>query len=277
MPSTVENLKVAFAGESQANRKYLAFAKKAEKEGYGQIAKLFRAAAEAETIHALAHLQNMGGVGSTLENLREAIGGETYEFTEMYPPMVAQAVAEQHKAKAMLEWANGVERVHASLFQQALAALESGQDLSRMDVYLCPVCGDVEFGVPPEKCLCAARRARGTRRSRSAGSSAAVTTKAPAPRGARGISSSRRGRLLVSPRGPRRSTTPPLSVRSRHAWSLWRRSRGIACAHGSGSEGCSRSSGSSSSRRSPVPYGRNRASRSQRTRRPGASSPTRRG
>ena len=110
MASTVENLKVAFAGESQANRKYLAFAKKAEKEGLGQIAKLFRAAAEAETIHAHAHLQNMGGVGSTLENLREAISGETHEFTEMYPPMVAQAIAEQHKAKTMLEWATGVER-----------------------------------------------------------------------------------------------------------------------------------------------------------------------
>jgi rubrerythrin len=161
MASTVENLKVAFAGESQANRKYLAFAKKAEKEGLGQIAKLFRAAAEAETIHAHAHLQNMGGVGSTLENLREAIAGETHEFTEMYPPMVAQAIAEQHKAKTMLEWATGVERVHASLFKQALAALESGQDLSQMDVYLCPVCGDVEFGVPPEKCpVCGAAGAK---------------------------------------------------------------------------------------------------------------------
>jgi rubrerythrin len=152
MPNTLENLKTAFAGESQANRKYLAFAKKADKEGYPQIAKLFRAAAEAETIHALAHLQNMGGVGTTLENLKEAIKGETYEYTEMYPPMTAQAAAENHKGKTMLEWAEKVEKVHADLYKQALAALESGQDLSGMDVYLCPVCGHLEFGTPPEKC-----------------------------------------------------------------------------------------------------------------------------
>jgi rubrerythrin len=161
MPSTIDNLKVAFAGESQANRKYLAFARKAEKDGYPQIARLFRAAADAETIHALAHLQNMGGVGSTLENLREAIAGETYEFTQMYPPMVEQAIAEQHKAKTMLDWANRVEKVHATLFKQALAAIESGADLSKMDVYVCPACGDVEFGVPPEKCpVCGAAGAK---------------------------------------------------------------------------------------------------------------------
>ncbi len=157
MPSTVENLKVAFAGESQANRKYLAFARQAEKDGYPQIARLFRAAADAETIHALAHFQNMGGIGSTLENLRSAVAGETYEFTEMYPPMVEQAKAEGHRARTMLGWANSAEKVHAGLFQQALAALESGADLSKMDVYLCPACGDIEFGTPPEKCpICGA-------------------------------------------------------------------------------------------------------------------------
>jgi rubrerythrin len=161
MPTTAENLKEAFAGESQANRKYLAFAKKAEKDGFPQIAKLFRATADAETIHALAHLQNAGGVGTTLDNLREAVAGETYEFTKMYPPMVEQAIAEGHKAKTMLDWANRVEKVHATLFQQALSALESGQDLSRMEVYLCPFCGDVEFGVPPEKCpVCGAAGAK---------------------------------------------------------------------------------------------------------------------
>jgi rubrerythrin len=157
MPNTTENLKVAFAGESQANRKYLAFARQAEKEGYPQIAKVFRAAAEAETLHALAHLSNMGGVGSTVENLRAAVAGETYEFTEMYPPMVEQARAENHKARYMLGYANSAEKVHAGLFGQALAALESGADLSRMDVYLCPVCGDIEFGAPPDKCpICGA-------------------------------------------------------------------------------------------------------------------------
>ncbi len=152
MTNTVDNLKTAFAGESQANRKYLAYAFKAEKDGYPQIAKLFRAAAEAETIHALAHLQNMGGVGSTLENLKDAVAGETYEFTTMYPPMVAQAEQEGHKGKAMLRWAAAVEKVHAQLYQQALAALQSGQDLAAMEIYFCPVCGHLELGAPPDKC-----------------------------------------------------------------------------------------------------------------------------
>ncbi len=157
MPTTQENLAVAFAGESQANRKYLAFARAAEKEGYPQIARLFRAAADAETIHAHAHLQNMGGVGSTLENLKAAVAGETYEFSEMYPPMVEQAKKEGHKAKTMLGFANEAEKVHARLFAQALEALQSGKDLSQMDVFLCPVCGDVEFGLPPDKCpICGA-------------------------------------------------------------------------------------------------------------------------
>jgi rubrerythrin len=161
MPNTTENLKVAFAGESQANRKYLAFAKQAEKEGYPQMAKLFRAACEAETVHALAHLAHMGGIASTAENLRAAVAGETYEFTEMYPPMVEQAKAENHKARHMLGYANSAEEVHARLFRQALAALESGADLSAMDVYLCPVCGDIEFGAPPEKCpICGAPASR---------------------------------------------------------------------------------------------------------------------
>ncbi|MFL5262796.1 MAG: rubrerythrin family protein [Anaeromyxobacteraceae bacterium] len=152
MPTTNENLATAFAGESQANRKYLAFARQADKDGLPQIAKLFRAAAEAETIHALAHFQNMGGVGSTLENLKAAVAGETYEFTEMYPPMVAAAEAEKHKGRHMLGFAEKAEKIHAGLFGQALAALQSGADLSQMDVYLCPVCGDVEFGVVPDKC-----------------------------------------------------------------------------------------------------------------------------
>jgi rubrerythrin len=161
MPTTQENLAVAFAGESQANRKYLAFARQAEKEGLPQIAKVFRAAAEAETIHALAHLANSGGVKSTLENLAAAVQGETYEFSEMYPPMVEQAKAEGHKARTMLDFAARAERVHAGLFEQALQALRSGADLSTMDVYLCPVCGDVEFGVPPERCpICNAPSSR---------------------------------------------------------------------------------------------------------------------
>ena len=161
MPKTQENLAVAFAGESQANRKYLAFAKQAEKEGFGNVARLFRAAAEAETLHAHAHLANMGGVGTTLQNLEAAVAGETYEFTEMYPPMVAQAEAEGHKARKMLDFASRAEKVHAGLFRQALEALRAGKDLSQMEVYLCPFCGDVEFGVPPDKCpICGAPGAK---------------------------------------------------------------------------------------------------------------------
>ena len=157
MPTTNENLQTAFAGESQANRKYLAFAKKADKDGYPQIAKLFRAAAEAETIHAHAHLQNMGGVGTTLENLEGAVAGETYEYTEMYPPMAAQAEKESHKAKVMLGFALKAEQVHAKLYQQALDALRGGADLAAMEIYLCPFCGHLELGTPPAKCpICGA-------------------------------------------------------------------------------------------------------------------------
>jgi rubrerythrin len=161
MPNTLENLKTAFAGESQANRKYLAYAAKADKEGYPQIARLFRAAAEAETIHALAHLQSMGGVGSTLDNLKDAIAGETYEYTEMYPPMATQAEQEGHRGKTMLKWANAVEKVHADLYQQALAALQAGKDLATMEIYLCPVCGHLELGAAPDKCpVCGAPGAK---------------------------------------------------------------------------------------------------------------------
>jgi len=161
VPATLENLKTAFAGESQANRKYLAFARRAEKDGFPQIARLFRAAAEAETIHALSHLQNFGGIGSTVENLKQAIAGETYEYSEMYPPMVEQAKSENHKSKTMLEYATRAERVHADLYRQALEALQAGKDLSEMEIYLCPVCGHLEFGKPPEKCpICGLPAAR---------------------------------------------------------------------------------------------------------------------
>lgn len=161
MPTTSENLATAFAGESQANRKYLAFARQADKEGFPQIAKLFRAAAEAETVHALTHLANNGGIGTTLQNLQAAVDGETYEFSKMYPPMLEQAKAEGHRAKVGLEFALRAEQVHAQLFQQALDALRSGKDLSKMDVYLCPFCGDVEFGSAPEKCpICGAPAAK---------------------------------------------------------------------------------------------------------------------
>ncbi len=155
MSKTMDDLKAAFAGESQANRKYLAFAKKADQEGFAQVAKLFRAAAEAETIHAHAHLQNMGGVKSTLENLTEAVAGETYEAKEMYPPMLAEAEAAKHVAARMFKFAMLAESVHAKLYEQALDMVKSGKDMSNVEIFLCPICGDIEIGVRPEKCpLC---------------------------------------------------------------------------------------------------------------------------
>jgi rubrerythrin len=152
MMTTLDNLKTAFAGESQANRKYLAYAKKASTEGYPQIARLFRAAAEAETIHALGHFQAMGGVGSTLENLKDAVAGETYEYTEMYPPMLELALRDGHRAKTMFGFAVKAEEVHANLYKKALASLQAGADLSAGDPYLCTVCGNIEFGRPTDKC-----------------------------------------------------------------------------------------------------------------------------
>jgi rubrerythrin len=158
MATTLENLEEAFAGESQANRKYLAFARKAEKEGFANVARLFRTAAEAETVHALGHLEAMGGVGSTADNLRAAVKGETYEFTEMYPPMVELAEAEGHKARRMFGYAAKTEAVHARLYQMALEAVAQGKDLAETSFYLCPVCGHIELGAPPEVCpICACK------------------------------------------------------------------------------------------------------------------------
>lgn len=152
MSTTKENLGVAFAGESQANQKYRAFAKKALKDGFPNIAKLFATTAEAERIHAEGHLQALDKVGSTLDNLKEAIGGETYEFEEMYPPMLEQAEAEGHKAKRMFKWAVEAEQVHAKLYAAALKAVSEGKDLEETNFYLCPLCGHIEFGEPTEAC-----------------------------------------------------------------------------------------------------------------------------
>lgn len=158
MATTPENLKEAFAGESQANQKYRAFAKKAEKEGFSNIAKLFRTTAEAERIHAEGHLRALDAIASTAENLQEAINGETFEFKEMYPPMVDQAVADSHKAKTMFKFAVDAEEVHAEIYTKALEAVKNGVDLDVNDFYLCSVCGYIELGSKPEKCpVCGAK------------------------------------------------------------------------------------------------------------------------
>lgn len=147
--SSEKNLRDAFAGESQANRKYLAFAKQADIEGFKGIARLFRATAEAETIHAHSHLKALGDVKSTAENLKSAVDGETYEFESMYPNYIEEAKTEGNKeALRSFHLANEAEKVHADLYKKALNEL-STEDF---EVYLCPVCGHVEIGKAPEKC-----------------------------------------------------------------------------------------------------------------------------
>lgn len=148
-----ENLKSSFAGESQANRKYTAFAEKAEKEGFAKVARLFRAVAEAETIHALRQLHVMGAVKNTAENLQAALEGETYEFTVMYPEFIAEAEKEGVKeAKMAFHLANEAEKEHGKLFEKALAAVKEGSDFPAEGFALCPVCGYVAENEAPERC-----------------------------------------------------------------------------------------------------------------------------
>lgn len=155
MSKTLENLKAAFAGESQANRKYLAFAEKADKEGKPGVAKLFRAAAAAETIHAHAHLRLMKGIGSTEENLKAAIDGETFEFESMYPEMMEEAKAEGENAiLRYFGFANEAEKIHAELYT---AALKDADKFAAAEFFICSVCGHTQDGEPTEKCpICGA-------------------------------------------------------------------------------------------------------------------------
>jgi rubrerythrin len=151
MDKTIKCLQEAFAGESQANRKYLAFAEKADKEGYPQIAKLFRAAAEAETVHAHAHLRAMDGIGSTRENLLEAIEGETHEFKSMYPEMIKTAEEEGHaRALRSFRFANEVEGIHAELYSGLLENMDSPGE--SYPYFVCPVCGHTAGHAAPQKC-----------------------------------------------------------------------------------------------------------------------------
>ncbi len=150
---THENLMAAFAGESQANRKYLAFAKKAEKEGLKNISRLFTAIAEAETLHALKHLEVAGKVGTTLENLASAVEGERHEFTTMYPEFIQTAQEEkQDKAIRTFEYANEAEQVHGKTFERLLELVKAGKDEEDKEVFLCPVCGWVGMEPAPERC-----------------------------------------------------------------------------------------------------------------------------
>ncbi len=150
---TEQNLQAAFAGESQANRKYLAFARQAEQDGFPQIAKLFRAVAEAETVHAHAHLRVLGGVKATADNLQAAIAGEAHEFQKMYPEFVAAAEKEKQRgALTSFRHAMAVEQVHHGLYNAALAAVQGGRDLPAGRVFVCPVCGHTVIGELPDQC-----------------------------------------------------------------------------------------------------------------------------
>jgi len=153
MTKSEEGLKTAFAGESQANRKYLAFSKKAEQEGFPGIARLFQAAAAAETVHAHNHLRVLKGIKSTAENLKEAIEGEFYEFTKMYPEFIENAKTDGNEsAERSFNYANDVEKVHHKLFKKALELLENGKDLGNKPMYVCSVCGYTQEGDPPDTC-----------------------------------------------------------------------------------------------------------------------------
>ena len=151
--ATKDNLQDAFAGESQANRKYLAFAKRAEKEGFINIAKLFRATAEAETIHAMSHLRAMKGVETTQENLAAAVAGEEFEFKTMYPKFIEEAQAENQNA-ALISFKNAmaVEQVHFSLYNSAMERIKTGEDLGASTIHVCEICGNTIVGEVSDKC-----------------------------------------------------------------------------------------------------------------------------
>lgn len=151
MTKTEDFLREAFAGESQANRMYTAFAVQADKDGFAQAARLFRAAAEAEAVHAANHLRALKAIKGTKENLRESIAGETHEFKEMYPEMIAAAKAEGAKdAERSFNYANAVEQYHATLYHDMLEGLEAKKD--SLPYFVCPVCGMTVEGEAPEKC-----------------------------------------------------------------------------------------------------------------------------
>jgi rubrerythrin len=162
MSKVTDSLKNAFAGESQANRRYLAFARKAEEEGLKQVAKLFRAAAEAETVHALNHLKILGEIKSTAENLDAAVSGETFEFKKMYPEYISFAKKEKNSQAAWsFDVANKVEEIHAGLFSKAFDAIKNKKELAKTDYYVCSVCGNTVEGKAPEKCpICGAPKTK---------------------------------------------------------------------------------------------------------------------
>jgi rubrerythrin len=160
MGKTDENLQAAFAGESQASRKYLYFAEQAEKEGQPQLARLYRAASEAETVHARNHLNVMNGIGNVVENLKAALSGEYHEMTAMYPDFITQSKTDKNaKAENSFDWANKVEKVHHGLYHQALSDIEAGKKMAAKTYYVCQKCGNTVEGDAPDRCpICGATK-----------------------------------------------------------------------------------------------------------------------
>jgi rubrerythrin len=165
MRKTIENLKGAFAGESQANRRYLVYSRKADEEGLQQVAKLFRAAAEAETIHAMNHLKIIGETKTTAENLGAAVSGETFEFKTMYPEYLAEARDEGNQQAAWsFDVASKVEQMHANLFSKTIETLKAGKKPASVDYFVCSVCGNTVEGAAPGKCpICGAPQVKFTK------------------------------------------------------------------------------------------------------------------
>ncbi len=159
---TEANLKAAFAGESQAHMKYLAFSDKAEREGLPEAARLFTAIAYAERVHAINHLRQLGGISDTVTNLVEAMSGENYENTEMYPAF--EAVAELQSEKGALRsifYALEAEKIHEVMYNDAQEIVKEGNDLPSQKVFVCSVCGHTVFGDAPDRCpICKAVRTK---------------------------------------------------------------------------------------------------------------------
>jgi rubrerythrin len=157
---TQANLEAAFAGESQAHMKYAIFADKAEKEGYPEVARLFRAISFAERVHATNHLRELGGIGDTVANLEVAIGGENYENTEMYPAFNAVAKLQEEKgAMRSIHYALEAEKIHEAMYSEAKQTVAAGSDIQSASVFVCPVCGHTVIGEAPDKCpVCGASK-----------------------------------------------------------------------------------------------------------------------
>jgi rubrerythrin len=157
---TTENLKAAFAGESQAYMKYMAFAEKARKDGFRNVARLFTGIAFAERVHALNHHQVLTGGDATVRNLDVAIGGENHEVRDMYPAFLASAEEEgQKRAAQSMRYALEAEKIHAVMYENAKKAVVSGQDSALGDLFVCEVCGHTVEGEAPDTCpVCSARK-----------------------------------------------------------------------------------------------------------------------